>query len=156
MAINYPLLKIQTAVHKAWQRVRWEWATHFKTGDAQKDALAEQAALSILDSAPDMFILRTSIYLLRWNIMSTDQILSFALRGHIQNQLTECDPTTQRLFERIIKHPYPLRLLVSLIYTKRIIPDYRLQWIRQTDPEWSKFIQDAVNEPANIIVKQTI
>lgn len=153
MAINFPLLKIQTVGRNVVQRIRLAWVMHFKTGDARIDALTENAVLSIVNSAPDMFILRTGIWILRWSIMDPDNILAFAMRGHIQNRLTECEPATQHLFERIAKHPYPCRLLVSLLYTKRIISDHKLLWIQQTDAEWLKLIEMAVAEPSNIIVK---
>ena len=153
MSINFPLLKIQTIGRNVVNRIRLAWVTHFKTGDARIDALTENAVLSIVNSAPDMFILRTGTWLLRWSIMDPDNILAFAMRGHIQNRLTECAPATQRLFERITKHPYPCRLLVSLLYTKRIIGDHKLLWIQQTDAEWLKLIEVAVAEPSKVIVK---
>ena len=153
MTINFPLLKIQTIGRNIVKRIRLAWVMHFKTGDARIDALTENAVLSIVNSAPDMFILRTGIWLLRWGIADTDNILAFAIRGHIQNRLTECEPATQYLFERIAKHPYPCRLLVSLLYTKRIISDHKLLWIQQTDSEWLKLIEVAVAEPSKGIVK---
>jgi hypothetical protein len=153
MAINFPLLKIQTVGRNVVKRIQLAWIMHFKTGDARIDALAKSAVIRIENSTPDMFILRTGIWLLRWGIADTDNTLAFAIRGHIQNRLTECEPATQRLFERIAKHPYPCRLLVSLLYTKRIISDHKLLWIQQTDAEWLKLIEAAVAEPSNVIVK---
>ena len=156
MATNFQLLKILTIGRKVIQRIRWEWVRYFKTGDDRADQLAEQIVLSVVNSSPDMFILRTGQWMLRWKLMETDQVLAFAMRGHAQNRLTECSPDAQRLFERIVKSEYPCRLLVCLLYTKRILSDHRFTWIRKTDTEWAKLVQAARNEPADIIVKQTI
>ena len=144
----YSIRYLIVFAHRRKADLEWWWF-HLKAGG--KDKVTQEMLGDFLKDKFDfdpysMFELNNAQYMVKWDMLGQDNDLTYMMRGVAQNRLHETDRSTTKLFEYIYKNKTPLRLFVSLLYTKRLLPDHKFAWIRQTDPAWQELIENARKE----------